>query len=309
MLLKPNLIILALALSTMLVGQEDSDQKLIKATISQMFDGMRAGDSSMVRSAFIVEAPMTSVYNNKTGELKIRGGDLDHFVEAVGTPHEEIWNEEISNLKIEIDGPMASAWMDYKFYLGEGFSHCGVNHMILVRTDDGWKIQSITDTRRRLSCEEKVLELTEEELLHELDTQIWLPFIESYNNMDADAFNKLHSDDMLRITNNGISSGIDYKRKIIERFNSNKSKGIIKQLEIYFEDRQVSQNKAYEIGYYKLSITRPASKNLDYYYGRFHVLSDKINGQWYIIQDQDMPTVNGKKIDISWLSGMALFGE
>jgi hypothetical protein len=51
-----------------------------------------------------------------------------------------------------IDGNLASVWTDYKFYIGEKFSHCGVNSFQLFKGDDGWKIIYIIDTRRKDNC-------------------------------------------------------------------------------------------------------------------------------------------------------------
>ena len=41
----------------------------------------------------------------------------------------------------------------YKFYVGEKFSHCGVNSFQLVKIRGEWKIQYIIDTRRRQNCD------------------------------------------------------------------------------------------------------------------------------------------------------------
>ena len=54
---------------------------------------------------------------------------------------------------ISIDGRLASAWMEFAFYLGENLSHCGVNSMQLYRTDEGWKIVYLADTNRPPTCE------------------------------------------------------------------------------------------------------------------------------------------------------------
>ncbi|QCK14320.1 hypothetical protein [Mangrovivirga cuniculi] len=77
---------------------------------------------------------------------------MNDFAVAVGTPHDEVYNEVIDNLEIKIDGPLASAWVPYKFYIGEQFSHCGVNVFELVKIDGNWKISSIIDTRRQENC-------------------------------------------------------------------------------------------------------------------------------------------------------------
>ena len=90
---------------------------------------------------------LSAVLRNGTPELQ--AGSIDEFVRAVGTPHAEVWDERIDDVEIEVDDPLATAWMDYRFHLGETFSHCGVNAFQFLRTADGWQVIQITDTRRR----------------------------------------------------------------------------------------------------------------------------------------------------------------
>lgn len=79
-------------------------------------------------------------------------GSVDRFVEAVGTPHEELWDEKVWDVEVRIDENLAQAWMHYAFYLGDEFSHCGVNAMQLVHDGTAWKITQVTDTRRTDNC-------------------------------------------------------------------------------------------------------------------------------------------------------------
>lgn len=123
--------------------------------IKSMFNGMRAGDSTMVRSAFYPDASMYSSYTNKEGKKVVRKGSLEKFVTAIGTPHDEVWDEQIFSYRVEQDGTLASVWTEYTFYLGDKMSHCGVNTFQMVDTDSGWKILNITDTRRNDNCKEK----------------------------------------------------------------------------------------------------------------------------------------------------------
>jgi len=132
------------------------DKVEILKPIKAMFDGMRAGDSLAVRSAYIEGASMHSTFLDKDGNKKLRTGDLDSFVEAVGTPHEEVWDEQIFVYRIEQDGTLASVWTEYTFYLGDKLSHCGVNAFQLVDTAEGWRILNITDTRRKDNCKKKL---------------------------------------------------------------------------------------------------------------------------------------------------------
>ena len=90
--------------------------------------------------------------NAKDSVIVKSDGDAEGFIRAVGTPHKEVWDERIYNVKITTDGPMAIVWAPYKFYRGETFSHCGVNVFTLIQTANGWKIKEITDTRRKENC-------------------------------------------------------------------------------------------------------------------------------------------------------------
>ena len=130
-----------------------NDHDAVMRTVKQLFDGMRAGDSAMVRSAFDSNPRLvTTMVRN--GVPVLTTGSVEDFIRAVGTPHAEVWDERISDEVVHIDGPLATVWMRYSFYAGSQFSHCGVNAFELFRRPDGWRITSIADTRRRDRCDE-----------------------------------------------------------------------------------------------------------------------------------------------------------
>lgn len=125
-----------------------SAEQAVRATLNALFDGMRAGESAAVRGVFADGAQVRAV--EQTGDTtKVQGQSADAFARAVGQPHDAIWDERVWDVKIRVDGPMATAWMSYAFYLGEEFSHCGVNSMQLVHREGGWKIVHIIYTRRQ----------------------------------------------------------------------------------------------------------------------------------------------------------------
>lgn len=134
---------------------QENDTLLIKQTIQQLFDGMRTGDSSKVRSAMHKDAFLHSAVKTKTGESRLINESVNEFVKMVGTPHKEEYNEIIWSYDIRIDGIMATVWSPYTFYLGETLSHCGVDDFTLMKTAKGWVITSITDTRRKDNCKAK----------------------------------------------------------------------------------------------------------------------------------------------------------
>lgn len=150
---------LLLFLPLLSFAQSVSEEAAVKACIQQMFDAMRAGDSTMLRPVFHPEARMQTVFTDREGKPQIRQGTVDGFVQQIGAPHEQVYDERIRLYDIKIDGLLATAWTEYAFYLGDQLRHCGVNAFQLFKTAEGWRITQITDTRNREDCEEIPAEL------------------------------------------------------------------------------------------------------------------------------------------------------
>lgn len=130
---------------------QDSQDAEVEAVIQEMFDGMRAADSSRVHAVIADEA---GFYTSTIREEKpvLFEGSLSRFLQSVGSPHDKVYDERVSGLKVHVDDNLATAWMNYEFYLGDSFSHCGVNTMTLHKGEKGWKIVFLADTRRKTAC-------------------------------------------------------------------------------------------------------------------------------------------------------------
>ncbi len=141
----------ALVLLTPPVRAQDTRADVM-AVVQRLFDGMRAGDSAMVRSVFHPKARMISA-GSRTGPMVVRVEESpDGFVKAVGSPHPQRWDERTSNEKFFVDGPVAVVWADYTFHLGDKFSHCGIDHFLLVQEAGKWLVMELADTERREGC-------------------------------------------------------------------------------------------------------------------------------------------------------------
>jgi len=126
---------------------EPAEVQAVRATIDALFDGMRARDSAAVRDLFAAGARVRS-FDAGGADANVETRTPDAFAGAVGQPRDAVWDERIWDVKIRVDGPVASAWMPYVFYLGDERSHCGTNAFHLVRPNEEWRIQHITYTRR-----------------------------------------------------------------------------------------------------------------------------------------------------------------
>jgi hypothetical protein len=148
---KLTLTVLILFISIYANAQSD-DQTAVKNTIMQFFDGMKTTDSLKLKETLAPNCSLRSIGRTKTGESKVNEAKMEGFIKSIGTKHDGIYDERIMSYDIKIDDNMAIAWTPYEFYISDKFSHCGVNVFTMVKTDKGWKIAGIIDTRRKENC-------------------------------------------------------------------------------------------------------------------------------------------------------------
>lgn len=138
-----------------LSAQDKSDTEAVLMVVNQLFDGMREADSAKVRACFHQGARLQTILQNpetKLTRLHSESG-LESFLQQIAAPHEEIYDEQLQNPEVRIDGALATVWAPYRFYIGKTFSHCGVNAFQLVLLEGKWRITQIIDTRRREPCD------------------------------------------------------------------------------------------------------------------------------------------------------------
>ena len=139
-------------LATNLSFAQTEDEKAVKAVVVQLFEGMQKYDSSMIRACFYPSARMQSIgINRKTGIVEMTTENtINGFVKSIGSlPATTQIEERVLSYEIRLDAQMATAWTPYEFYVNGKRSHCGVDAFQFFRTDKGWKILTIADTRRK----------------------------------------------------------------------------------------------------------------------------------------------------------------
>ncbi len=120
----------------------------MRATITRLFDGMRAKDTTAVRSTMHTSARlMTS--GEMDGQRGVTESPIPAFLRAVAQAPVELDEQLAGGYPVLIDDGLAVAWTPYRFYAGVQFSHCGTNAFTLALMEDGWRIVQIVDTRRR----------------------------------------------------------------------------------------------------------------------------------------------------------------
>lgn len=155
-----------------------------------------------------------------------------------------------------------------------------------------------------LTCSFSIAVAQSDNIETEINNQVWLPFIRTYNNFDAIGFMNLHSRDLVRvpIDSKKIYTFEEYSinnQQSNELSLRNKRKQAI---EFSFEERIHNETSAFETGYYKVTASDATGKTRTFY-GKFTVVLRKTDNRWKIVLDSD----TGKNIaESDFLSGKKL---
>ena len=123
------------------------EEAAVVAAVEQLFEAMRVGDSEMARAVFHPEARL-----GRAGEDGISFRPADGFINMIGQPRDEVYDEPVWDWTVQIDGRLAQMWTRYAFYRDDEFSHCGWEGFQLYRGDTGWQITQLIDTSRTEDC-------------------------------------------------------------------------------------------------------------------------------------------------------------
>jgi hypothetical protein len=122
----------------------------VRAVVKRVFDGMHEADSAKVRSTFAPGARFVTVGTRANPDTIVYEG-VDGWLAGIARSNKS-WEERVSNVRIQVDADMASAWMDYVFLLNGAVRHCGIDSMELSKVRGEWKITQLSDTRRTTGC-------------------------------------------------------------------------------------------------------------------------------------------------------------
>src|SRR5579871_2143642 len=136
-----------LLLSSLPALAADAEEKPVLAAIQTLFDGMSSHNPEMVKSVMTPDARAVGVRPDRVGSARSRD-ELAAAIAGGTTPIlERIWDP-----KIQIRGRIANVWAEYDFHSNGKFGHCGIDTFLLLKTDEGWKVFSLTWTQETEGC-------------------------------------------------------------------------------------------------------------------------------------------------------------
>lgn len=117
------------------------------------FEGFHAGDTLRMQSVLADKATLYTASTRANGENILSETSMTSLLKAIANrPPSDIWEEKLTDTLLQTDGNLALVWAPYLFYRNGQLSHCGANLFTVVRFDSGWKIISVTDSRRQEDC-------------------------------------------------------------------------------------------------------------------------------------------------------------
>ena len=143
------------SISAITFSQDSFSENDAKQLIDTFFEGFHKGDTLIMKSVMVENLPNQTVFTNKEGKANVIDGNISEFLKAIANrPADQVWEEKLLDYKVQIDGNLAHVWTPYEFWFNGNFSHCGANAFTLAKTEEGWKIVHLIDSRRKEGCKD-----------------------------------------------------------------------------------------------------------------------------------------------------------
>ena len=119
----------------------------ILATVQGVFDAL-AGDADKLSAVMMPDVTMRSNSIEEDGTVTSSTSTVeglrDRIISSGSTMVERMFDS-----KVMVSGPIATVWTPYDFYTGGEFSHCGIDVVTLLHTQEGWRIMSLDWSRQQ----------------------------------------------------------------------------------------------------------------------------------------------------------------
>ena len=119
--------------------------------VAELFSAMKAGDAEAMRALMHPDVRLIST-SVRDGAPVVQVMTVDGWLQGVANSTREL-DERLHHTRVESEGGLASVWTGYDLFVDGVHSHCGVDHVLLVMTEQGWRIIELSDTRSTEGCQ------------------------------------------------------------------------------------------------------------------------------------------------------------
>ena len=125
----------------------DLQRAEILATVQGVFDAL-GGDAGKLSAVMMPDVTMRSNSVEEDGTVASSTSTVeglrDRIISSGSTMVERMFDS-----RVMVSGPIATVWTPYDFYTGGEFSHCGIDIVTLLHTQEGWRIISLDWSRQQ----------------------------------------------------------------------------------------------------------------------------------------------------------------
>lgn len=131
-----------------------ADSTAVVGTLTRMFDALRVKNVAAFQAEFHPAARFTLLRPARAGSDSVIVAvlSLAQFVQAAMGPNGNGVDEPIRNVRVAVDGALASAWAEYQVRANGKVTHCGYDAFHLVKQGGAWKVLNIADSFRPTGC-------------------------------------------------------------------------------------------------------------------------------------------------------------
>ena len=123
-------------------GHAEAD---VESLVYRLFTAMNRSDANGIKALFTSDARIVATESNGTS----RSMTIAEFGNQIAKAARGSLEEKVTSMEVRVDDALATAWVGYDFYINGNFSHCGVDAFQMIKTNNGWRIMQIADTRRK----------------------------------------------------------------------------------------------------------------------------------------------------------------
>lgn len=145
-------ITVAVLLGTQSIQAQQAEEKAVLTVVTNFFDALEKQDTVAFRKVSLHESVYYSI-RDVENSIRIATQTPSKFA----IKPDRIITERMKDtgVIVHIDQRIASVWAPYDLWINKVFSHCGVDVFTLLKTEDGWKISSLSYSVVKEGCNPK----------------------------------------------------------------------------------------------------------------------------------------------------------
>lgn len=134
-----------------------------------------------------------------------------------------------------------------------------------------------------------------EQIHKTIDETVWREFKKAFESGDGKALNRLYAEKVLRVTPEGLDTSGAFKlaNEMRQKIDSDSNRKV--ELDFWLDSRRSNASTSYQVGFFRVRSTDTEMKTQTHY-GQFHIVLEKQQDGWKIVQDWDTDTIAGYPI-------------